>query len=96
MKCGYKNADEATVCAQCGAPLYPTPPQQISEYRRHEDECFGIPRFGSVIALIFGFILIIMGLNAFLPQQYRIEWGPLFLIIIGLLIVMGALLGRRR
>lgn len=94
MKCGYKNADEAAVCAQCGAPLYPTPPQQISEYRRHEDECFGIPRFGSVISLIFGFILIIMGLNAFLPQQYHIAWGPLFLIIIGLLIVMGAL--RRR
>lgn len=96
IKCGYKNIDEAKVCAQCGAPLYSTPPHEIREYRRHEDECFGIPRFGEVMALIFGIILILMGVNLLLPAPYHIEWGPFFLILFGLLILLGAIYGRRR
>ncbi|MBO3799283.1 MAG: zinc ribbon domain-containing protein [Thermoproteota archaeon] len=96
IKCGYKNPDEATVCAQCGAQLYPPPPQQAREYWRREDECFGIPRFGQIITIVFGVFLILMGVNLLLPAQYRIEVGPLFLILLGMLILLGALYSRRR
>ncbi|MEM2930500.1 MAG: zinc ribbon domain-containing protein [Thermoproteota archaeon] len=96
IKCGYKNADEATVCAQCGAQLYPPPPQQTKEYLKQEDECFGIPRFGQIIAIIFGVFLILMGVNLLLPAHYRIEFGPLFLILLGMLILLGAIYSRRR
>lgn len=96
IKCGYNNTDVAKFCAQCGASLYSTPPQEIKEYRRHEDECFGIPIFGQVMALIFGIILILMGANLLLPAPYHIKWGPLFLILFGFLILLGAIYWRRR
>jgi uncharacterized membrane protein YvbJ len=98
IKCGYKNADDATVCAQCGASLYPPPPQQAREYWRREDECFGIPRFGQIIAIVFGAFLILMGVNLLLPEQlrFKLELGPLFLILLGVLILLGAIYSRRR
>lgn len=98
-KCGHKNLDDAKNCAQCGAPLYPPPPDEYRAYRRHEEECFGIPRGSNVVTLFFGFIVLLMGLSMLLAEVYKISipWWPVVIITFGLLIVVGALyqLSRR-
>jgi hypothetical protein len=63
-----------------------------------ENECFGLPNGGMIVGLIIGIIIILFGLNFFLQASYgfSIEFWPLIIIIFGILIVAGALYGRRR
>ena len=102
-KCGAKNPDDAKACTQCGASLYPGAyPTRRSERRKWEEECFGIPRGSTIVALAIGAMIIIWGL-VWLLQQPGIEvippgvspW-PFAVIIIGILIVIGALYGLSR
>ena len=104
-KCGFKNEDDAKVCAKCGAPL------QISRSegrRRSNDECFGsherdwehkcfgLPHAGSVAGLVFGFIIVLIGIAIILEKSiWNLLW-PFIIIIFGSLIIIGALYGRRR
>ena len=95
-KCGAKNPDDAQVCTQCGAALYPgAPPTRRYERRKHEEECFGIPRGGSIVGLAIGAIIILWGV-IWLLQQAKVEWaqtleiGPFAALIFGALIVIGA------
>lgn len=92
-KCGHKNPEDAKTCAQCGALLYPPPPEEYRAYRRYEEECFGIPRGSTVVTLFFGFIVVLMGLSILLAEIYQISipWWPIVIIMFGLLIIMGAL-----
>jgi hypothetical protein len=85
-KCGTKNPDDATVCSQCGAPLYAVgeaegqrrvegecfgPSRRSGEpYRRVERECFGLPRGGAIVGIVIGLIILMAGLILFLRQ-----WG---------------------
>jgi len=104
-KCGTQNPDNATVCSNCGAPLY-TVGQQYrgsdrEHYRRVENECFGLPNGGMIVGVIFGTIILLVGLALFLQASgYIIDlWSyiwPLIIIIFGILIVLGAIYGRRR
>ncbi len=98
-KCGANNADDAQVCAECGAPLYPVRKQRET-YRRHEEECFGLPRGGAVVTLVIGVIILFAGVAFLLSEVYQISipWWPFILIIFGILIVLGAIrgLGRRQ
>jgi len=90
-KCGFKNADDAATCAECGASL------QISRYerrgaRRVEDECFGLPHGGAIVGLIIGLIIIVWGLTqvpGLLPENFELWW--LIIIVFGLLIIAGSL-----
>jgi hypothetical protein len=102
-KCGAENPDDAKVCTQCGASLYPgAPPTRRYERRRFEDECFGIPRGSTIVALALGAMILIWGL-VWLLQQPGIElipagisaW-PFAIIILGILIVIGAIRGLSR
>jgi len=102
-KCGTKNPDEASFCVSCGAALNIMEGERKrgstcfgQPDRRMEDECFGLPHGGSIVGIIIGIIIIIFGLgNLF---GWKIDLGPLVMIIIGVLIVAGALYGftRRR
>ncbi len=102
-KCGAKNPDDAKVCTQCGAALYPgAPPTRRYERRKYEEECFGIPRGGTIVVLAIGAIILIWGL-IWLLQQPGIEvippgmsLGPFAAIIFGALILIGALYGLSR
>ncbi len=111
-KCGTKNPDDAEVCSQCGAALYPgAPPTRRSERRkeggecfgrREEEECFGIPRGGTVVGLAIGAIIVIWGAITLLQQpgidvipRDMSPW-PFAVIILGILIVIGALYGLSR
>ena len=115
-KCGTKNEENATMCAKCGASLAATPAWR-SERRRQEkeeqecfggrrgkeeQECFGLPHGGAIAGLIFGTIIVILGLIFALQELNMIEevdlnniW-PLIIIIFGILVVAGAIYGYSR
>ena len=99
-KCGTKNADDAEVCSQCGASLYPVKEERERHFRRYEDECFGIPRGGAIVGLAIGVIILLAGLIWLLQETKLISpevsvW-PFAIMIFGILIVIGALFGMRR
>jgi hypothetical protein len=101
-KCGTQNPDTNTVCSNCGAPLY-TVGQRYSgsdreHYRRMENECFGLPNGGMIVALVIGVIVILVGLGLFLQVAYgiSIDIWPFIIIIFGVLIVAGAIYRQRR
>jgi uncharacterized membrane protein YvbJ len=105
-KCGFKNEDDAKACAKCGAPLQISRSERrtrsndecFGSHGRHlEDECFGLPHGGTIVTMIFGIIIIIVGIAIFLGESIW-EWlWPFVIITIGLLIVGGALYrGQRR
>ena len=98
VECGAKNLDDVEVCAKCGVSLYSTGERE--HYRRVEDECFGIPRGGTVVGLAIGIIIILVGSIWFLQQAELISpdvdvW-PFAVIIFGILILVGAIYGLRR
>jgi len=105
-KCGAKNEDDAAVCAQCGAPLQVS--RREKRYRsgdecfgphegRVEDECFGLPHGGAIAGIVFGIIIVFIGLAIFsgFTDVWNLLW-PLMLVIIGILIIAGAIYGMRR
>jgi len=103
VKCGAKNEDDAVVCVKCGASLQTGAYLSRRYERRHaEEECFGIPRGGAVVGLIFGVIIVVFGLTLFLNRVYGWSidiWGimwPLIVIIFGILVLLGALYRFRR
>jgi hypothetical protein len=93
-KCGTNNEEDTKYCINCGASLDPSAPREIRREKR--DECFGLPHGGAIAGIIFGIIIILWGLREFF--DWRVDFGPFFVIIIGLLIVAGAIYGitRRR
>jgi uncharacterized membrane protein YvbJ len=101
-KCGTQNLDNAIKCSNCGAPLYTVgqqyPGSEREHYRRVEGECFGLPNGGAIFGLVIGIIIILVGIGAFLQLTYGItlNFWPLILIIVGVLILLGGLYGRRR
>jgi len=101
-KCGAKNQDDARVCIQCGASLY-TIRKERDHYRRHETECFGIeniPRAGSIVGFVFGFLIILAGLfwllKEFLIIPPWIEIWPFAIMLFGILIIVGTIYGMRQ
>ncbi len=68
--------------------------------KRHEEECFGIPRGGTIVGLAFGIIVLLWGLIWFFQQAdlipRNIEVWPFAVVIFGVLIIVGALFGLRR
>lgn len=91
-KCGAKNEDDAAVCVKCGANLKTGKyPARRYERRRYEDECFGIPQGGRIVGLIIGLIIIIAGVSWLMGYQFWNIFWPLIVIVVGVLIVVGAL-----
>ena len=66
--------------------------------KRVEEECFGFPHGGAIVAILFGIIILIVGLYfvpGFIPLVIReaVEqyfWG-LIIMVVGVLIVVGSL-----
>jgi tetrahydromethanopterin S-methyltransferase subunit E len=61
-----------------------------------ENECFGLPHGGAIVGIVFGIIVILIGLAIFLGAHILDYLGPAMLVIIGILIIAGALYGMRR
>ena len=98
VKCGTNNPDGTQVCKNCGAQLYVT--GENRHYRRVEDECFGIPRGGTIVGLAIGVIILLAGAIWFLQQtgvvSPNVQVWPFAVIIFGILIIVGAAYGMRR
>ncbi len=99
-KCGTQNPDSAKICSNCGAPLYEVgkqyPGSEREHYRRMENECFGLPNGGMIVGLIIGVIIIVVGLGLLFNFNFWTFFWPLIVIVFGILILVGALFGRRR
>jgi len=63
-----------------------------------EDECFGLPRGGTIFGIIIGLIIILAGIFWMIDHYYKvsIEIWPIAAIIFGILILAGALYGLSR
>ena len=66
--------------------------------RRVEEGCFGLPHGGVIVGLLFGIIVIIVGLSmvpGLIPPEIRMAAEPYFwptiIIIVGVLGIAGAL-----
>lgn len=102
-KCGFKNEAETEVCTKCGASLQVSSPGRrrpkdgcFGSRSRGENECFGLPYGGSIAGLIFGVIIIIVGLAIYFGEDIWQYIWPFLIVVFGLLIVAGALYGMRR
>ena len=99
-KCGTKNEEDAKYCAQCGANLETGAYPSRRYKRKREEECFGIPRGGTIVGLAIGVIIILWGFIWLLQQvnvlPKTLEIGPFAAIIFGILILVGALYGLSR
>jgi len=104
-KCGIKNEEDVEVCSSCGAQLRMTRRRErdrpssdcFGPRDRREDECFGLPHGGAIIGIIFGAIIILVGLA--LLYDWSVLWSyfwPFVVIIFGILIISGALYGMTR
>jgi len=105
-KCGEKISEEMTFCPKCGASLKATQPPaeaRMATYRRHEKEekeekgeKHEKRQYSFIGPLIGGLILIFIGLTSYLEitgaVDRRVVWA-FFFVVIGLLIIIGALYG---
>jgi len=89
-KCGAENEDGAKYCVNCGASLGRI---ERSE-RRPRDECFGLPHGGAIFGLFIGALIILWGLSEVF--SWEIEIWTYAIIIIGLIMVVGAIYGLTR
>jgi hypothetical protein len=57
--------------------------------RNMEDECFGLPGGSSIVGILFGIMIILLGVRELLG--WNIDFGPFAIIAVGALILAGAL-----
>jgi uncharacterized membrane protein YvbJ len=64
--------------------------------KQMEQECFGLPHGGTIIGLIIGAVIILVGLSVLAGGDWGKYLGPFMMVVFGILIVAGALYGYRR
>lgn len=99
--CGTKNEDDAEFCSKCGESLKGEGNNHIhgrraDHRRRQRDECFGLPYGNIIVPVIIGVILILAGLSSFYGFQIWQYIWPIIIIVFGILVILGAILGRNR
>ncbi len=57
--------------------------------RRMEDECFGLPGGSTIIGVLIGLAIILVGVRELLGWSF--DLGPFAIIVVGVLIVAGVL-----
>jgi tetrahydromethanopterin S-methyltransferase subunit E len=97
-KCGASNEEDAKFCVNCGARLEVRRERHGDACfgepeRRMEHECFGLPYGGAIIGIIIGLVIIMSGISTLFGLNLWEHAWSFFVIIIGLLIVAGAIYG---
>lgn len=101
-KCGKENEEDAQYCSKCGYNLgkkWKKPKNNGCFGQSSEDvneECFGVPHGGLIIGILFGIILILLGVSAAFGLDLGRYIGPLIMVVIGALIITGAYLAYKR
>lgn len=97
-KCGAENSAEARFCVNCGASIYAErkivkrEDTCFGERERHVEEgCFGLPQGGAIAGIIIGCFIVLLGLSILFGFDIGRWIGPAFLIIVGILIIIGIL-----
>ncbi len=99
QKCGSNNKDDSRFCASCGSALYAERVKKRDDcFGQSEPEkaCFGLPYGGVIIGIIIGLFIVILGLAQLYNLEINQYIGPFILILIGVLIVVGAIYGMSR
>ena len=91
-ECGADNEEGTKFCVKCGATLYPETGRV--ERPKKPDECFGLPRGGSIFGILIGIVIILVGLRELFG--WNIDFGPFAIIIVGILFAAGAIYGLTR
>lgn len=101
--CGYDNDEDAEFCARCGASLreikYKTVEKKDDECFGADyegTECFGLPYGGAICGIIIGIFIIIWALATFFSWPIWEYLWMIGLILLGVLIIAGAIYGIRR
>ena len=101
-KCGTLNADDATVCVQCGAPLHGAEDESGPYWRhrrmRYEEDYRYWRRRGALATLILGLIVVSIGFLYLWSVLYGISipWWPVLIIFIGGYILARGVVRSRR
>jgi len=101
-KCGRQNEDSAKFCVNCGYELSPEKPKEREEDQcfgprsREKEECFGLPYGGVIAGVVFGLFIVIIGFATLFEMDVGRFIGPLVVVIIGILIIAGAIYGLSR
>ena len=104
-RCGTKNEEDAKHCTKCGANLEVSLEERFERRaeewgeqfgRRAEEECFGLPHGGVIAGIIFGVIILVFGFAWLTGIDIWENIGPFMVILVGLLIVAGAIYGVTR
>jgi len=99
-KCGTNHIDDATVCIQCGAPLYGTSNESrpIWSQGRYSREQVFRGRSGALTGIVIGLIIIFAGFSLLVAELYEINipWGPLVIIFFGVFVLVRLFQVRRR
>jgi len=64
--------------------------------RRAEKECFGLPHGGTIVGLIIGTIIILLGVSFVLEIEIWNYLWALIIIVVGILIVAGTIFSLSR
>jgi hypothetical protein len=92
--CGTNNADDATICVKCGAPLHGAAGGSRTSWgrTRYEREYGFHGRDRPLIGIIIGIAVIFIGLS-FLLGEYGIivPWWEILIILLGIYFVAQAL-----
>jgi hypothetical protein len=108
-KCGHKNPDGAEKCEACQEPLVKSRRRKKDDdwdncfgaQREMEDECFGLPQGSMIFTIIFGVIILSVGVILVLNEVLGFDleiWSliwPIFIILVGILILAGVLYRSR-
>jgi hypothetical protein len=98
-KCGSSNKDDSKFCASCGSTLYAERVKKRDDCfgpSEPEKACFGLPYGGIIIGIVIGLFIVILGIAQLLGQDIGAYIGPFILILIGVLIVAGAIYGMSK
>ncbi|MHA2163946.1 MAG: zinc-ribbon domain-containing protein [Candidatus Thorarchaeota archaeon] len=102
-ECGTNNDDTAVTCSNCGVSLHSRTSASRragrdecfgSSRRAGQDECFGLPQGGTIVGIIIGIIIILTGIQSLMG--WNLDFGPYMIILVGILIVAGALYQMNR
>lgn len=94
--CGKENVQESKFCVDCGAFLDANMKDKCLGIEKPSEECFGLPHGGAILGLIFGFFIIVAGISLFYGFNIWNQLVPYAAILIGFLIVVGAIYGILR